>query len=110
LRSAQLFKPARSSVDLARSFYFSEFRFAGPIEVEEWLAELDLIAAQLRRGEPYDYDPAELERMRSLAQSPASRRASLVYKSLCRFLIPGLVLLIALLTLFLWLWLARRAQ
>jgi len=101
------FKPARSSVDIARSFYLSEFRFSGPIEVEEWLVELDLIAAQLRRAEPYEYDPVELQRMQSLAQSPASRRASTAYKSLCRFLIPGLVVLIALITLYLWLLLAR---
>lgn len=101
------FKPAHSSIDLARSFYLSEFRFSGPIEVERWLVELDLVAARLRRGEPYEYDSAELERMQSLAQSPASRRATLAYKSLCRFLIPGLLLLILLLALYLWLHLAK---
>jgi len=102
------FRPARSSIDLARSFYLSEFRFSAPIEIEKWLADLDLIAAQLRRGEPYEYDPAELERMNSFALSPASRRATIVYKAFCRFLIPGLLTLIFLVALFLWLKLAKE--
>jgi hypothetical protein len=101
------FKPAHNSIDIARSFYLSEFRFSGPIEMEQWLVELDVIAAQLRRGEPYEYDSGELERMQSLAQSPASRRATVAYRALCRFLIPGLLTLISLVALYLWLRLAH---
>jgi hypothetical protein len=84
----------------------SEFRFSAPIEVERWLLKLEMIAAQLRRGEPYEYERAELERMQVLAQSPGSRRATTAYRSLCRFLVPGLVLLIVLIVLYLWMRLA----
>jgi len=87
------FKPDRESDDMARSLYLSEFRYSDPNMMEGCLTELELVAQRLRRGESYDFESAEVQRMRSVAEKLASQPASAAYRALFRFLLPGLIFL-----------------
>jgi hypothetical protein len=101
------FAPARDSEDSARSLYLSEFRFSEPDAMERWLGELESVAERLRRGESYQFESAEVQRMRSIAVALASQPASVAYKALFRFFFPALVLLAVIWGLYLWLRLSR---
>lgn len=101
------FEPARDSDDIAESLYLSEFRFSEPDAIERWLGELEAIAERLRRRESYHVEPAELQRMRSVAVSLASQPASVAYKALLRYFLPALVLLALVWGMYVWLRLSR---
>jgi predicted amidophosphoribosyltransferase len=101
------FEPAPQSDDSARSLYFSEFRFSDRQAMGRWLEELEFIAERLQRGERYEFETAEVQRMYVVAEALASQPSSVAWRALFRFFAPALLFLALLWGFYLWLRLSR---
>ncbi len=87
------FTPETDPEDLIKSVYLSVGRFDDADRSTVYEAELEALAGVIRAGQPLEFDPEELARLREQKRVVESIPMAAVWGAVFRFLLPGFALL-----------------